>query len=78
MARSGHDTEIIISLEPPVIDAGMPEVIEGEILDPSLFAGRFKGTFDLSQRFPLQCEDPTINRPGDIAEHSDDLRMERN
>jgi hypothetical protein len=31
----------------------MPEVMEGEIIDPSLFAGRFKRTFDLGQRLSL-------------------------
>jgi len=77
MPGSGHDTEEIISLEPPVIDAGMPEVMEGEILDPGLFAGHFKGTFDLGQGLSLQGEDTTINRLGQIVEHADNLRMER-
>jgi hypothetical protein len=42
MAACRHYPEEIMSLEPPVIDGRMPQIVKGKVLDSSCFASGFK------------------------------------
>jgi hypothetical protein len=39
MPGSRHDPEVIMPLQPPIIDGGVPQVVEGKILNTSLPTG---------------------------------------
>ena len=78
MARYGHDFKVVMAFFPPVIYAGMPEVMENESLYSGLFANRLMGYPNvmgceglpvsmkdkITVRYPRQSRglDKTVNR----------------
>jgi hypothetical protein len=63
---SRHDHEIVMAVLPPIVDAGMPAVMEGEIFNPRFFADGLMRPSNVIRinYLPISMEDPiTTKRP---------------
>jgi len=53
-----------VTLKPPVVDAGVPEIVEGQHLNPGFPARGPERFLDVCERAPVHREAPPVNGPG--------------
>ena len=56
MTGRRHYTKVVVPLQPPVIECGMPRVVEGKILYPRPPTGRFESRLSGPDLPPLRGE----------------------
>jgi hypothetical protein len=79
MPAGGHDPEIVVAGQAPVIDAAVAQVMEVEIDQPRLAAGNLKGLPDRAHRLLVPRENEIMVQAADKApEGAQDRRVQGN
>ena len=47
MSRCRHDLEVVVAILSPIVDGGVPKIMEVEIINPSILANRLVRPTDM-------------------------------
>ena len=73
-----HDAEVVMALEPPVIDCRVPQIVKGKVLYPCPPTSGNKAPMHLGYGSPLVCENRGHwQAHGHCLEHSNYLGVKR-